>query len=183
MNDQLLKPRFLVLTLLVITAAAVRLLPHYPNFTPIAGMALLGGSYFSNKKIAFFIPFVAMFLSDIILGFHSTMWAVYLSFALIVMIGFSLRKSKKISNLFLASVSSSVLFFIITNFGVWSSGGTYPMGLTGLTGCYVAAIPFFHYTLLGDLFYTGVFFGAFELLKYGFPSLADIHISVSGEKI
>jgi len=183
MNKPFLNPRFMIIALIILVAAAIRLIPHYPNFTPIAGMALLGGSYFSNKKTAFIIPFVAMFLSDIIFGFHSTMWAVYLSFALIVMIGFSLRQSKKIYNIFLASVSASVLFFVITNFAVWISGGIYPMSSSGLIECYIAAIPFFHYTLLGDLFYSGIFFGIFELVQYKFPSIVETRFSFPEEMI
>ncbi len=176
MNKQFLNPRFFMITLMILAAAALRLLPHYPNFTPVAGMALFGGAYFSNKKIAFVIPFAAMLLSDLILGFHSTMWAVYLSFALIVTIGFSLRNGKKISNIFLTTVSSSVLFFLITNFAVWLTGSIYPMSFAGLTECFVAAIPFFHYTMLGDLFYAGVFFGAFELAQLKFPILSKVKI-------
>jgi len=174
MNKQFVNPRFLTVTVMVLAAALLRLVPHYPNFTPVAAMALFGGAYFSNKKIAFIIPFAAMLLSDLILGFHSTMWAVYLSFALIIMIGFSLRRSKKISNIFLASVSSSVLFFAITNFAVWISGGMYPLSLTGLAECFTAAIPFFGYTAIGDLFYAGIFFGAFELAQLKFPVLAEV---------
>ncbi len=173
MNKQISKPRFFTVLLMVLTAAALRLLPHYPNFTPVAAMALFGGAYFSNKKIAFLIPISAMLISDLILGFHSTMWAVYLSFSLIVIIGLSLKNSKKISSIFLASISSSVLFFIITNFAVWISGGIYPLNFLGLGECYTAAIPFFHYTMLGDLFYVGVFFGAFEFMQYKFPVLAE----------
>ncbi|MHB8581419.1 MAG: DUF6580 family putative transport protein [Ignavibacteriaceae bacterium] len=178
MNKQLLNPRFIIITLMVLVAAALRLLPHYPNFTPIAGMALFGGGYFSNKKTAFIIPFTAMFISDIILGFHSTMWAVYLSFALIVIIGFSLQRSKKISNIFLASISSSVLFFIITNFGVWLTAGIYPVSINGLTECYIAAIPFFNNTMLGDLFYVTIFFGAFELAQSKFSALNEGRLSL-----
>ncbi len=173
MNKQISNPRFFTVLIMVLTAAALRLLPHYPNFTPVAAMALFGGAYFSNKKIAFLIPISAMLISDLILGFHSTMWAVYLSFALIVLIGFSLKNSKKISSVLLASISSSVLFFMITNFAVWISGGIYPLNLLGLGECFTAAIPFFHYTMLGDLFYVGVFFGVFEFMQYKFPVLAE----------
>ena len=176
MNKQMLTPRFWTITAMVLAAAALRLLPHYPNFTPVAGMALFGGAYFSNKKLSFAIPIAAMLLSDLILGFHSTMWAVYLSFALIVMIGFSLRKSKKISYIMLATVSSSVLFFIVTNFAVWISGGIYPTTVTGLSECFIAAIPFFGSTMLGDLFYAGVLFGALELAQLKFPVLAKANV-------
>ena len=174
MNKQINNPRFYTILIMVLMAAALRLLPHYPNFTPVAAIALFGGAYFSNKKIAFLIPLLAMLISDLFLGFHSTMWAVYLSFALIVFIGFSIKKNMKFSSIFLASISSSVLFFIITNFAVWISGGIYPLNIIGLGECFTAAIPFFHYTMIGDLFYVGVFFGAFEFMQYKFPALAEL---------
>jgi len=173
MEKKLINPKFLVITGMIFAGALLRLLPHYPNFTPIAAMALFGGAYFTNKKLSFIVPFAAMILSDLILGFHSTMWAVYLSFALIVVIGFSLRERRKPSNIFLASVSSSVLFFVITNFAVWLSGGIYPMTVTGLGECFTAAIPFFSHTAIGDLFYAGVFFGVFEFARAKFPVLAQ----------
>ncbi len=174
MNNKLVTPRFLVLTGMIIAAAALRLVPHFPNFTPVAAMALFGGAYFSDKKLAFIVPFIAMFISDAIIGFHSTMWAVYLSFAIMVVIGFGLRDKKKISKIFAASVGSSVLFFAVTNFAVWMTGTMYPMNLGGLFESYVAAIPFFQNSLLGDLFYVGIFFGAFELAKAKLPVLAEV---------
>jgi hypothetical protein len=174
MNNNIFSPRFWLVSGMIFAAALLRLLPHYPNFTPIAAMALFGGAYFSNKKTAFIVPFAAMFLSDLLIGFHSTMLAVYLSFALMVLIGFSLREKKKISNIFVASITSSVLFFVITNFAVWATGAMYPMNFTGLMESYIAAVPFFHYTLLGDLFYVGIFFGTFEIAKAKLPMLAEI---------
>jgi len=101
------------------------------------------------------------------------MWAVYLSFALIVVIGMLMLKNVKIGNLFFASVISSVSFFIITNFGTWLSIGIYPKTLTGLIACYTAAIPFFHQTLLSDLFFVGILFGLYHLIKIKFPVLAE----------
>ena len=114
-----------------------------------------------------------MFLTDLILGFHETMWAVYLSFALIVVIGMLMLKEIKIGNLFFASVISSVSFFIITNFGIWVSTGYYAKTGAGLAACYTAAIPFFHQTLLSDLFYVAILFGAYHLVKIKFPVTAD----------
>lgn len=176
MDKKLINPRFLAVTCMVLFAAALRLVPHYPNFTPVAAMALFGGAYFSNKKLAFIVPLAAMFISDLIIGFHSTMWAVYLSFAAVVLIGFNLRKSKKISNIFLAVISSAVLFFVVTNFAVWMMGTMYPMTISGLAESYIAAIPFFSYSVLGDLFYAGIFFGAFEFAKVKFPVLAKAEV-------
>ncbi len=166
-------PKFWILTLMIFAAAFVRLLPHPPNFAPIAAMALFGGAYFSKKWAAFLVPLAAMFITDLILGFHETMWAVYLSFGLIVVIGMTMLKTKKASNTFFASVISSVSFFIITNFGIWLSTSYYAKTGAGLAACYTAAIPFFHQTLLSDLFFVGVLFGAYHLAKQKLPQLAE----------
>ena len=174
MNSKSVTPKFLVLAGMVFAAAFVRLIPHPPNFAPIAAMALFGGAYFSKKWAAFAIPLAAMFFTDLILGFHSTMWAVYLSFVLIVVLGMVMIKQKKVTNIFLASVSSSVLFFIITNFAVWAAGTFYAKDLSGLAASYIAAIPFFHYTLLGDLFFVTLMFGSFELVKTKYPELVRV---------
>jgi len=167
-----LTPKFWILTLMIFAAAFVRLLPHPPNFAPIAAMALFGGAYFNKRWAAFLVPLAAMFITDLILGFHDTIWAVYLSFALIVVIGMMILKEQKIGNIFLASVISSVSFFIITNFGIWISTSYYAKSGAGLAACYTAAIPFFHQTLLSDLFFVGVLFGLYYLAKIKFPVLA-----------
>lgn len=167
-------PKFWILTLMIFGAAFVRLIPHPPNFAPIAAMALFGGAYFNKKWAAFLVPLSAMFVTDIILGFHETVWAVFLSFALIVVIGMTMLKTKKVSNIFFASVISSVSFFIITNFGIWLSTNYYPKTGAGLAACYTAAIPFFHQTLLSDLFFTGIFFGVYHLIKQKYPMLVEL---------
>ncbi|MGD8307742.1 MAG: hypothetical protein PVF17_13875 [Ignavibacteria bacterium] len=167
-------PKFWVLTLMVVAAAFVRLIPHPPNFAPIAAMALFGGAYFNKKWAAFLVPLLAMFVTDIIIGFHATVWAVYISFALIVGIGMMMIKQKKVTNIILASISSSVLFFVITNFGLWISTPYYEKTGTGLAACFTAAIPFFHYTLLGDLFFVALMFGIYELVKTKIPKPGDL---------
>jgi uncharacterized membrane protein len=150
--------------LIIIFAVGIRLLPHPPNMVPIAAMALFGGVYL-NKKYSLVIPLVAMFISDIFLGFHSTMPYVYGSFVLTGFIGIWLKKHKTTKNIFCSSLIASILFFVITNFGVWVEGW-YPRSLSGLIECYVMGIPFFKNTVFGDLFYSGLFFGAYELLLY-----------------
>ena len=174
MNSKMISPRFLMLTTMVLVAAFTRLIPHYPNFTAIGAMALFGGAYYSNKKLAFVVPFAAMFLTDLFLGFHSTIYAVYISFAAIVLIGFSLRGKVKTGNIVMASISASVLFFLVTNFAVWAAGIYYPTTSVGLAACFTAAIPFFASTLLGNLFFAGVLFGAFELAQIKFPVLVKV---------
>src|SRR5690606_32324308 len=96
-------PRFLFLAGMIFIAALSRLIPHPPNFTAVAAIALFGGAYFNSRYAAYIIPLTALLLTDLILGFHSTMWAVYLSFAAVVVIGMSLRNKKKPVNIFLAS--------------------------------------------------------------------------------
>jgi hypothetical protein len=164
-------PRFWILSLAVLIAAFVRLIPHPPNFAPIAAMALFSGAYFNKKSVTFAVPLAAMFLTDAIIGFHSSMWIVYLSFALIVLIGMFMLKKIIIKNVVLASVTASISFYLITNFGVWAFGTMYPKNIAGLIECYIAAIPFIQNTLLGDLFYSGIMFGIFEFAKSKLPVL------------
>jgi hypothetical protein len=176
MNSKLFSPRFLVLCAMIAAAAFTRLMPHLPNFTAVGAMALFGGAYFSSKKLAFAVPLIAMFLTDLILGFHSTILSVYIAFALIVVIGMTMLQKKKAVNIILASLTAAVSFFLITNFAFWLTGVLYPVTPAGLAECYIAAIPFFGYTLIGNLFYAGVMFGLFELAKVKFPQLAPVKL-------
>jgi hypothetical protein len=152
---------------IIVAAAMSRLLPHPYNFTPIAAMALTGGVYF-NKRLAFIIPLGALFLSDLFIGFHNTILFVYGSFIITGFIGLWLKSHKKVLPIFGATLFSSILFFIITNFGVWITGGGwfYPRTWQGFIECYTLAVPFFRNTVAGDLVYTGVLFGLFEFSAY-----------------
>lgn len=176
MTEQMKKisPGFWVVTLMIFAAAFVRLIPHPPNFSPIAAMALFGGAYFNKKSLAFIIPLTAMFLTDAIIGFYSYAWMVYLSFALIVLLGIVMLKKVSVKNLIIASLTASVSFFAITNFGVWALGTLYPKTPAGLMESYIAAIPFFQNALIGDLFFVGVMFGVYELVKHKVPALEKV---------
>jgi hypothetical protein len=148
---------------LILAAALSRLLPHPDNFTPIAAMALAGGVYL-EKRFALIVPLAALVISDFFIGFHNTILFVYGSFVLIGFMGLWLKSHKKFLPVLGTALLSSILFFIITNFGVWLTGGGwfYPRTWQGLVECYVMAIPFFRNTLAGDLVFTGVLFGLFE---------------------
>ena len=150
--------------LIIFMAASLRLIPHAPNFAPIAAMALFGGAYL-NRSYALLVPIVALFVSDLFIGFYSpvVMISVYGSFVLVGLIGLWLRSRKSPRNVVFTAVGSSILFFLVTNLAVWL-GGWYPRNLAGLAECYTLALPFFRNTILGDLFYTGVFFGGYELV-------------------
>lgn len=173
MKEKLFSTRFFFLTGLILAAVFTRLIPHPPNFAPIAAIALFGGAYFTNKKIAFMVPFIALLLSDLVIGFYEGMWAIYFSFAMVVGIGFLLKNRISTGKVAVAAISSSLLFFIVTNFAVWMSGFLYPMNFSGLIMCYTAAIPFFHNTLIGDLVYTGALFGLYELARAKYPKLVE----------
>ncbi|HRI48353.1 MAG TPA: hypothetical protein PK559_14705 [Ignavibacteriaceae bacterium] len=168
--------KFLLMAGLLLLAAFSRFIPHPPNFAPIAAMALFGGAYIKDKRIAFLLPIFAMFISDLVIGLHEGMWFVYLGFILIVSIGFMLQNRIKFRTVFAASLVSSILFFAVTNFGVWLMGLYYPTNLAGLAQSYLAAIPFFQNAIMGDLFYSGVLFGAYELVKQKAPALVTSEI-------
>ena len=138
------KTKFIFLLILVATIS--RLIPHPPNFTPITAIALFSITKLDNKFLATLIPLLCLYLSDIFLGFFTINIFVYLSFTLISLLGYYIKKI----NLF-SVLLSSLLFFIISNFGVWILG--YPKTFEGFFLCYFKAIPFFGYTILGDLFY------------------------------
>lgn len=163
--------RLSAIVMAILGAAAARLLPHPPNFAPIGAMALFGGAYFGRSWLAFAFPFAALIISDVLLGFYSHMEIVYASFALVVMLGQLSLSHKSPMRVGVAAVASSVLFFIITNFGEWLYSGIYGHTLDGLMTCYAAAIPFFQNTLAGDLFYSTLLFGSFALLERAIPVL------------
>jgi hypothetical protein len=164
--------RFWSLIAITLTAAAARLLPHPPNFTPIGAMALFGGAYFARKDMAFAVPLTAMFLSDLVLGlttYGHEIWKsmpfVYVGFALTVWLGRVVRSNPTPVWIAAATLAGSGAFFIIANFGVWMTWDFYPKTLDGLAACYIAAIPFSRYMLAANLFYTAVLFGGFNLLE------------------
>lgn len=160
------------LILMVLIAAFSRLIPHPWNFTAVGAMALFGGAYFSSKKQSLLIPLAALLLSDLVIGFHSTMLFVYGAFLLTVLVGWTLRDSRTATRVGTLSLVTSSVFFLISNFGVWISQGMYPMTGSGLMACYAAAIPFFGNQVLGDLFFSAVLFGGYELAKRYVPQFA-----------
>jgi hypothetical protein len=164
-------PRALTLTTMIFLAALSRLVPHPWNFAPITGMALFAGSYFQDKRWAFGVPFIALLISDLFIGFYSTMWATYLAFAVIVGLGFWLANGRTFSRIAFATLSGSLLFFLITNFAVWLFSGLYPRTPLGFIECYALAIPFFQNTVLGDIFYTSILFGSFRTIERMVPAL------------
>lgn len=174
--------RATTLATIILVAALSRLLPHPFNFTPIGAIALFGGAQFSRKYLAFLVPLAAMLVSDLLIGFHGSMWAVYLAFILTVAIGMGFLRKITAGRVFGSALLSSVLFFLITNFAVWyGSSGFYPQTLAGLGACYAAGLQFYQQTffgnlflntVMGDLFFSGLLFGTYELIKRRVPALS-----------
>ena len=193
-TNALLAPGPLTLTILMVAAALTRLLPHPPNFSPIEAIALFGGAYFASRALAVVVPLLAIFISDMVLGplqggqflayfdrkeyldyfLSPQSFAIYACIALSVVLGFGLRSKVNGARVLGYSLAGSVLFFVVTNFAVWLTAtplGGNPACTSGLLPCYVAAIPFFQWTVLGTLFYSAVLFGGFALLRRKLPAL------------
>jgi hypothetical protein len=155
-----------IAVILVLIGVSFRLVPHTPNFTPIAAIALFGGIYLS-KKVALILPIAAMVVSDIFIGSYEPklMVVVYGSFLLCVLLGFWLKKHKKWYIILGGSVSGSLIFFLTTNFAVWNFTPWYAKTFSGLVQCYLMALPFFKNTILGDLFFISCFSGFYEIIK------------------
>ncbi|OGE84638.1 MAG: hypothetical protein A3J48_03585 [Candidatus Doudnabacteria bacterium RIFCSPHIGHO2_02_FULL_46_11] len=153
--------------LFIFFGAAFRLIPHPDNFAPIAAIALFGGVYLSKKE-ALWLPLLAMVLSDIFIGFDSfsSRLTVYGSFMLISLIGLLVRRRKNLATVLGGSVLGSLAFYLITNFAFFYAPIMYPHNWQGVFQSYINALPFFRNTLLGDLFYVGVLFGAYEFATY-----------------
>jgi hypothetical protein len=165
------KEKIVAVLILILAGVSYRLFPHPPNFAPVAAIALFSGFYF--RRYFILIPIFIMFLSDLFIGFYDwkLMAVVYSSFLLIGLLGMLLRKNKSVLAIIGCSLTGSILFFILTNFAVWALGQWYAHDLSGLFQCYLAGVPFFKNTIAGDLFYSSVIFGAYEVLAQPKESL------------
>jgi hypothetical protein len=184
------KTRFLFLAGMILAAAASRLLPHPANFAPIAAIALFGGACFRDKSLAFGVPLIGMILSDLAIDLqlihlpwgtqpssavlHWGKVFVYAAFALSVCLGFWLQRRRTLLPIAGATLASSLLFFIVTNFGAWVVDvDSYPRTLVGLGECFAAGLPFWNGTLVGDVFYATVLFGGLALVEKWVPATRE----------
>lgn len=164
--------KLVVVAIIILLAAFSRLIPHLPNFTAVTAIALFAGAQYGKRLEAFLIPIAALLLSDLVLGaFYEGFYWIYIAFVLVVLLGTTIKQNS-IPSTFLTTIGASVLFFLISNFGVWLGSGFYSQDFIGLVACYTAAIPFFRNAFLGDLVYVAIIFGAFEIIKRQAPKLA-----------
>ena len=165
------RPRLAVLTAMIVLAAFARLIPHPPNVTPVGAMALFGGACLADRRLALLVPLAALFLSDLFLGLHALIPVVYGSFALNVLLGRWLRSRRTAASTATVALLGSVQFFVVPNFACWLL--YYPPTAEGFAACFVAAVPFFQNTLLGDVVFATALFGALAVAERGFPVLRE----------
>ena len=155
----ILKKEIFRISLITILAFA-RLIPHPPNFTPIIAVAIISGYFFKNFNLSILILLAAMLISDLFIGFYENIIFVYLSLIFITFIFHKISSNINFKNLFIYSFAGSVIFFVVSNFGVWALGSpgvqdiAYEKSLSGLIQCYILAIPFFGNTLVSTLIFS-----------------------------
>jgi len=154
--------------LILLLAALLRLIPHPYNITPIGSIGLFAGTW-CDKRIAWLIPLIPLFIGDAITGFYNPliMVFVYAGFALSAVVGRLLLSQKRTFTRFGSAVFlGSLIFYLLSNFPVWIV--YYPNTLAGLIECYVMAIPYFGNSLVGNSMFTLLIFGLHYLaLQYG----------------
>jgi len=165
--------RTIAIVSIILVAALTRLIPHPMNFAPLGAMALFGSAYLGRKGLGLLVTMVAWMISDLLLNnfiyasngftlFTEGAVFIYGSIALIYLLGTKVLSKVTLSRMLVGSVAASVIFFVVSNFGVWMGGMIYPMSFEGLVACYAAALPFFQNTVAGDLIYSMALFLLFE---------------------
>ncbi len=152
------------LILVICIGILSRLIPHSPNFTALGAVALFAGANLRPRSMALLVPFAIMLLTDYVIGFHSTMIFVYLSFAAITLLSSQYLRATWISRIS-GALGASILFFTVTNLGVWLSGEIYAKNFAGLVQTFLMAIPFFKYQIAADLIFTTSLFAAWDRLQ------------------
>ena len=174
-----------VLSIIILLAAFTRIMPHPPNFSPMAAIGLFGAAHFAKKWQAFFIPLIGIWVSDLVINnyvysssssnfvwFYSGFYWQYMSYILIIFAGlFIFNRGISLTKTFGGMMSSSGIFFLVSNFGVWTGGTMYPKNFGGLITCYAAGVPFIHNTIISDVLFTTVLFGTYYLLQIEYSSL------------
>lgn len=156
--------RNLLIFAVILVFALLRIWITIPNVSPVAALALFGGAMFNRKSLGFVLPLMVLALSDAFIGFYSIILMAFVYGAVIMISLLSrmmIRRNPDFRRVIAASISSSVLFFIVTNLGVWAEGLLYPRTLNGLVDCFYMGLPFFRFELLGTLAFTTIFFGLY----------------------
>lgn len=187
--NQKLDIKFSLIVFVILFIAFSRIIPHMPNYSPMTAIALFGIAHLDKKWIAVMVIFIATFLSDLVLNntiyanmfsgftvFYEGFIFQYLALAFILMIGHYGLTKLSVKNIVIATLCSSIAFFIISNFGAFVSLPMYPKTFTGLMTAFAAGIPFLKATFLSDLLYSSVLFGGYYLLQAKYSKLKLAHV-------
>lgn len=157
-----------VFALLVTLGVASRIVIETPNVSAVAACALFAGFFFRrNALLALATPLLSMLLSDLVIGFHHplVMAAVYISMIASVGLGALVSRRRGFASIALGTFAGSALFFVVTNLMVWVAGSLYALDTAGLIRCFTMAVPFFKYTLAGDVAFSAAIFGVFAAIN------------------
>jgi hypothetical protein len=173
-----LQLRLLAAAALVALGVCGRLLPHPPNFTPVAACAMFAG-FLLGARAAIPIVLATMIASDLVIGGYDVriMAAVYGAFVLSALIGKHVVARPTFLRVVSGSLAGSTAFFVATNGAVWAFGGMYRTDWQGAVECFTAAVPFFRYTLMGDLFWASVLFGTYALVRVAAERTAPVRVA------
>ena len=162
----------------ILGVSLLRLIPHVHNFSPILALAIFGAFHFRNNVLTYVVPLLSLWFSDLIINnyiynfsknivwFYEGFYWQYVTYLIIIFTCLKLNYFKsKFNKILFLIISSSLLFFLLSNFGYWLTSDLYPHNALGLVECYIAAIPFYKGTLYGTLFYTPLFFGLYFVLQ------------------
>ncbi|MED5554197.1 MAG: DUF6580 family putative transport protein [Candidatus Neomarinimicrobiota bacterium] len=182
-----------IISIIILLAAFTRIMPHPPNFSPMAAIGLFGAAHFAKKWQAFLIPLIGIWISDLVINnivysshssnfvwFYGGFYWQYISYVFIIFAGlFIFNKGISVTNTLGGMVTSSGIFFLFSNFGVWAGGAMYTKNISGLITCYAAGIPFIHNTIISDALFTTVLFGTYYLLQTEYSYLKLKHLRYS----
>ena len=158
--QDMLNKNIIYFGLIIVVVSLLRFVPHPPNMTPVIAVSILAVTWFKRPVFQFGFPLLIMLLTDMVIGFHSLIPVVYLAIMCAGLTGFILKKRSSFSTILGSGLASSIIFFVMTNFGVWVLSSMYPKTVLGSMSCYVAAIPFFHNTVIATV---GILVGVFGL--------------------
>jgi hypothetical protein len=164
---------------LILAVTSLRLVEHPFNSTPMLAVMLFSAAIFKDWKWKIAVPFLALAISDVLVGIRygydtfSSSYYVYLGFGLVFISAYFILKKLNVLNVVLASLSGSIIFFLVTNFAFFypeavvanPTLGNYPHNWVGIVASYQAGLPFFKNMLVGDLMFSGILFGAYALLE------------------
>ncbi len=150
--------KFAFIVVSIITLIAFRLLPHLPNMSPLLSVSLFSGLMFDKPWAKCIVPFVALIITDLILGAYASLPYTYFAIGVIILLGSQFRNHTRLMPLLKASLGASMLFYLISNFGVWAHSAIYSKSISDLAACYVAGIPFLQNTLVSTLFFSSLFY-------------------------